>query len=80
MVYARGISRESWDIVKNTPMRHYVANPEWGRCIITDAQWITIADASGKGSIWAPVDHFGPLAQVRLEQEYLKSGALTRIR
>lgn len=76
----RHIQRIMWDIVKNTPMRHYVANPEWGSmhnygCAVD----ITIADASGKRlDMGTPVDHFGPLAQVRLEQEYLKSGALTR--
>lgn len=76
----RHVQRKMWRLVKDTPMRGYVANPRWGSmhnygCAVD----VTVADSSGNRlDMGTPVDHFGPLAQPRLEETYLKRGKLTR--
>ncbi|MBD3241966.1 MAG: peptidase M15D vanX D-ala-D-ala dipeptidase [Chitinivibrionales bacterium] len=75
----RRVQRRMWEIVQGTPMQRYVANPRWGSmhnygCAVD----LTIADSSGNRlDMGCPIDHFGPLSQPRLEQQYLREGKLT---
>ncbi|MFP4165342.1 MAG: M15 family metallopeptidase [Chitinispirillaceae bacterium] len=76
----RHVQQKMWDEVKNTPRQRYVANPRSGSmhnygCAVD----VTICDSTGtRLDMGTPIDHFGPLAQPRLEKKYLKSGKLTR--
>ncbi len=75
----RHVQRRMWQLVAQTPMQRYVANPRWGSmhnygCAVD----VTIADTSGlRLDMGTPIDHFGPLAQPRLEKTYLEAGKLT---
>ena len=76
----RHVQRRMWELVKDTPQRNYVANPAGGSmhnygCAVD----ITICDKDHKRlDMGTPIDHFGPLSQVRLEQKHLREGLLTR--
>ncbi len=76
----RHVQRRMWDMVKDTPMQRYVANPRYGSmhnygCAVD----VTLVDTSGvRLDMGTPIDHFGPLAQPRLEPKYLASGHLTK--
>ncbi|MBD3346598.1 MAG: peptidase M15D vanX D-ala-D-ala dipeptidase [Chitinivibrionales bacterium] len=76
----RRVQRKMWNLVKNTAMQNYVANPKWGSmhnygCAVD----VTIADTNGiRLDMGCPIDHFGPLSQPRLEKKYLQSGRLTK--
>lgn len=75
----RRVQRRMWDIVQGTPMQRYVANPRGGSmhnygCAVD----LTIADSAGNElDMGCPIDHFGPLSQPRLEEQYLREGTLT---
>jgi D-alanyl-D-alanine dipeptidase len=79
-VRPRHVQRAMWDIVVNTPRQKYVANPRWGSmhnygCAVD----VTIVDSAGNRlDMGTEIDHFGPLAQPRLESRYLKTGRLTK--
>lgn len=75
----RSISRQMWSFLSGSPMQRYVANPKGGSmhnygCAVD----ITICDISGKRlDMGTPLDYFGPLAQPRYEEKFLKQGKLT---
>jgi D-alanyl-D-alanine dipeptidase len=75
----RGVQRTMWEMVKGTPMQRYVADPRWGSmhnygCAVD----VTLVDSAGERlDMGTPLDYFGPLAQPRLEQRYLRSGKLS---
>ncbi len=75
----RHVQRRMWNIVKGSEMQRYVANPRYGSmhnygCAVD----VTIVDTAGvRLDMGTPIDHFGPLAQPRLEPKYLASGQLT---
>ena len=75
----RRVQKIMWNLVKGTSMQNYVANPRWGSmhnygCAVD----ITIIDNNGNRlDMGTPVDYFGILAQIRHENEFLKSGKLT---
>jgi D-alanyl-D-alanine dipeptidase len=68
-----------WDLVKNTSMQPYVANPKWGSMHNYGAAVdITIVDEQGRRlDMGTPVDYFGRLAQPALEEKFLREGRLT---
>jgi zinc D-Ala-D-Ala dipeptidase len=75
----RHVQHRMWKLVKDTPMRKYVANPysasmhNYG--VAVD---ITIADENGVPlDMGTPPDYFGELAEPRLEQAFLRQGRLT---
>jgi D-alanyl-D-alanine dipeptidase len=75
----RHVQRRMWNIVKGTEMQRYVANPRYGSmhnygCAVD----VTIVDTAGvRLDMGTPIDHFGPLAQPRLEPKYLATGQLS---
>jgi D-alanyl-D-alanine dipeptidase len=75
----RRVQRRMWEIVKGTPMRPYVANPEVGSMhnygMAVD---VTIADASGNRlDMGCPMDSFGIISHPCEESKLLKDGRLT---
>ena len=75
----RNVQRRMWEIVRGTPQQRYVANPDPGSMHNHGAAVdLTIADRDGRRlDMGTPMDHFGPLAQPRLEREHLDEGLLT---
>ena len=75
----REVQRRMWAIVRGTPQQPYVANPDPGSMHNHGAAVdLTIADEDGcRLDMGTPIDHFGPLAQPRLERHYLETGELT---
>jgi len=75
----RGVQRRMWALVEGTPQQPYVANPRRGSMHNHGAAVdLTIVDRDGRRlDMGTPMDHFGPLAQPRLERHYLEEGALT---
>jgi zinc D-Ala-D-Ala dipeptidase len=75
----RRVQHRMWDIVKDTPMRRYVADPTAGSMHNYGAAVdITIIDGNGNRlDMGTPVDHFGILAQPREEERFLREGQLT---
>lgn len=77
----RHIQRRMWNLVKDTPMKYYVANPKTGSmhnygCAVD----LTIADRSGKRlDMGTNIDHFGILSQPRHEDKFVNEGKLTKI-
>jgi D-alanyl-D-alanine dipeptidase len=75
------VQRLMWDVVKDTPMRGYVADPnsKYGSvhnygCAVD----LTLADAQGKEiDMGTAYDHLGKLAEPRHEEEFLAEGKLT---
>ncbi|MDY7096242.1 MAG: M15 family metallopeptidase [Acidobacteriota bacterium] len=76
---SRRVQRRMWALVKDTPQQPYVANPAGGSMHNYGAAVdITLADRQGNRlDMGTPLDHFGPLAQVRLEEKYRQSGDLS---
>lgn len=76
----RRVQRRMWKLVHGTPMQNYVARPDPGSMHNHGAAVdISIADENGEAlDMGTPFDHFGPLAQPRFEDRYLRAGALTR--
>lgn len=76
----RSVQYGMWEIVKGTEQQMYVANPDkisihnYGAAVD-----LTVVNDEGKElDMGVPFDYFGPLAQPRKEDEYLKKGKLTR--
>ncbi|MBN1604790.1 MAG: M15 family metallopeptidase [Chitinispirillaceae bacterium] len=75
----RHVQKKMWSLVQGTPMQRYVANPRYGSmhnygCAVD----ITIVDQNGvRLDMGTPVDHFGKLSEIRLENIFLKQGKLT---
>ena len=76
------VQKKMWEVVKDTPMKNYVANP-YGRtgsvhnygCAVD----LTLADRDGKEvDMGTPYDHLGILAQPRHEERFVKEGKLTQ--
>ena len=76
----RSIQHKMWDLVVGTPKQHYVANPysgsnhNYGAAVDVTLYCI---DKEKKLDMGTPFDHFGPLAQPRLESNFLQSGKLS---
>jgi D-alanyl-D-alanine dipeptidase len=75
----RSVQRKMWEIVKDTPMRKYVANPaavsmhNYGAAVD-----VTITDEEGnRMDMGVPMDHFGILSHPGEEARLLKEGKLT---
>ncbi len=79
-VRPQSVQYKMWEIVKDTPMEAYVAEPGRGSM----HNYGTAVDLSlyhldtGEVDMGTPYDHFGPLAQPRYEMTYLESGELTK--
>ncbi len=76
----RSVQHKMWKLVADTPMRRYVANPYSGSVHNYGAAVdVTLFDTrtGGRLDMGTPLDHFGPLAQPALEEQYLKQGKLT---
>ncbi|WP_027367495.1 M15 family metallopeptidase [Desulfocurvibacter africanus] len=78
-VRPRSVQQRMWEMVKNTPMQPYVANPARGSMHNYGAAVdVTIARADGTPlDMGTRVDHFGMLAQPREEQRFLREGMLS---
>jgi D-alanyl-D-alanine dipeptidase len=78
-VRPRSVQQRMWELVKNTPMQPYVANPTRGSMHNYGAAVdVTIARADGTPlDMGTKVDYFGILAQPREEQRFLKEGKLS---
>ncbi len=76
----RRVQHRMWEIVKDTPMQPYVANPHSGSIHNHGAAVdLTLAYADGtRLDMGTPIDHFGILAQPREEQRFLREGKLTQ--
>jgi D-alanyl-D-alanine dipeptidase len=77
----RSVQCKMWELVVNTPMQRYVANPATGSMHNYGAAVdVTLYDVmTGKRlDMGTPLDHFGPLAQPAMEARYLRSGKLTK--
>ncbi len=72
------VQRKMWDIVKDSPLKAYVANPDnYGLHNYGAAVDITICDAEGNPlDMGTPFDYFGRLASVTHEQTLLEEGKL----
>jgi len=81
----RSVQRKMWHLVKNTDLRKYVAHPHTGSnhnfSAAVDLSLVEIIDTERNRyrllDMGTPYDHFGPLAQPRYEQKYLREGVLT---
>ncbi|MFT7589894.1 MAG: D-alanyl-D-alanine dipeptidase [Limisphaerales bacterium] len=69
-----------WELVKDGPKRHYVANPEIGSLHnYGSAVDLSIVDSNGLLlDMGTPFDFFGKLAHPRHEQSFLKTRKLSR--
>jgi len=76
----RSVQRRLWGLVEGTPRQRYVANPARGSMhALGAAVDLTLADERGNRlDLGTAMDHFGPLAQPRLEERFLREGKLTR--
>ena len=79
-VRPRSVQRRMWELVKDTPMRPYVADPSRGSMHNFGAAVdLTLASADGVSlDMGTGMDHFGVLAQPREEERLLAAGRLTR--
>jgi D-alanyl-D-alanine dipeptidase len=76
----RSIQQKMWEKVVDTPMQPYVANPHTGSmhnyggavdvCLYN-------TETGKRLDMGTPLDHFGPLAQPRLEAKFLREGKLS---
>jgi len=75
----RSVSWKMWTALDGSPMQRYVADPRGGSmhnygCAVD----VTICDLFGRRlDMGSPMDHFGPLAQPRHEERFLREGGLT---
>ncbi|MFN0200461.1 MAG: M15 family metallopeptidase [Bacteroidia bacterium] len=75
------VQKKMWEIVKNTPMKDYVAKPNakgsmhnYGAAID-----LSLVDKNGKlVDMGTPYDFLGALAQPKYEEKYIKEGKLTQ--
>lgn len=76
------VQRRLWNMVRGTPKRRYVANPDsptgsvhcYGAAVD-----VTVRGPDGlELDMGTPYDFLGPLAEVRLEQDMVRAGELTR--
>jgi zinc D-Ala-D-Ala dipeptidase len=76
----REIQRRLWARVAGTPQQPYVADPAKGSVHNYGfAVDLTVQDAAGSPlDMGTPFDDFTPLAQPKLEDQFLKEGRLTR--
>ena len=77
----RSVQQKMWQLVAGTPMQPYVANPRWGSMHNYGAAVdVTLYDVETEKRLdmGTPLDHFGPLAQPKLEDRFLKEGKLNR--
>lgn len=75
------VQKEMWEIVKDTPQRDYVANPNKGGGLHNygAAVDVTIVDVNGRPlSMGTGFDHFGPEAEIHSEKQLLKEGKITQ--
>lgn len=74
------VQYKMWEVVKNTSMRPYIADPEGGSMHNYGAAVdLTIVDSHGiQLDMGTSVDHFGDLSQPILEEQYLTQRKLTR--
>ncbi len=71
------VQQYMWDLVKNTPQRHYVAYPGSSIHNYGAAVDLTIVNKQGEAlDMGTPYDHFGPKAGSKKEAEMLQSGEL----
>ena len=74
--------RRMWELVRATPKRRYVANPDSPTGSVHcrgAAVDVTVRGADGRElDMGTPYDFLGPLAEVRLEEEMVRAGKLTR--
>lgn len=80
-VRPRSVQYKMWEIVKGTKKQIYVANPDKGSIHSYGAAVdLSIVDKNNQeldmGTIF---DYFGPLAQPRYEEKFLREGKLTLI-
>jgi zinc D-Ala-D-Ala dipeptidase len=79
-VRPRSVQHKMWEIVVDTPMQRYIANPyrgsmhNYGAAVDVTLYNIETGKPLDMGT---PVDYFGPLAHPNLEHEFLKKGKLT---
>jgi zinc D-Ala-D-Ala dipeptidase len=79
-VRPRSVQHKMWEIVVDTPMQRYVANPDRGSMhnygVAVD---VTLYDVETGHPLdmGTPIDYFGPLAHPNLEHEFFKEGKLT---
>jgi zinc D-Ala-D-Ala dipeptidase len=79
-VRPRSVQHKMWEIVVDTPMQRYIANPYRGSMHNYGAAVdVTLYNVeTGKPlDMGTPVDYFGPLAHPNLEHEFLEKGELT---
>jgi zinc D-Ala-D-Ala dipeptidase len=79
-VRPRSVQHKMWEIVVDTPMQRYIANPYRGSMHNYGAAVdVTLYNVeTGKPlDMGTPVDYFGPLAHPNLEHEFLQKGELT---
>lgn len=72
-----------WEVVKNTPMQGYVADPNSQNGSVHNygaAVDLTLVDENGKElDMGTEYDHLGPLAEPRLEEKYLAEKKLNQM-
>ena len=75
------VQRTMWDVVKDTPMRSYVANPNSKTGSVHNygcAVDLTLADAEGREiDMGTPYDTLGILSEPRHEDRFVTEGKLT---
>ena len=79
-VRPRSVQHKMWEIVVDTPMQRYIANPYRGSMHNYGAAVdVTLYNVeTGKSlDMGTPVDYFGPMAHPNLEHEFLQKGELT---
>ncbi len=76
----RSVQYVLWNVVRGTDQQKYVANPQGGSIHnFGFAVDLSVLDETGKElNMGTPFDDFAPLAQPRLEENFLESGKLTR--
>jgi zinc D-Ala-D-Ala dipeptidase len=79
-VRPRSVQHKMWEIVVDTPMQRYIANPyrgsvhNYGAAVDVSLYNVETGKQLDMGT---PVDYFGPLAHPNLEHEFLQEGKLT---
>lgn len=77
----RSVQRELWSVVKGTDKQEFVADPDKGSVHNYGfAMDLSLADSYGKElDMGTPFDFFGDLARPTHENQFIKSGELTKI-
>lgn len=74
------VQKKMWEVVKDTPMRNYVANPYSKTGSVHNygcAVDLTLSKDRKEVDMGTPYDHLGKLAEPRHEERFLKEGELT---